>query len=80
MMEMTYIMDIIDFGFGWLTVIWIIAIALISLGVYFLIAGRKSGSLKISQGDGPIGLAEKNYTAGKITEEGFGNIKKELLN
>lgn len=60
------------FGWMWMPLIAILFLALIGVGVYFLITGSKT------QQDRALEIARERYARGEMTKEEFDRIKRDL--
>ena len=65
-------------GWGWMMFIWIIFIALIVAGIYFLVVAYRPRVPSERRGDRALEIARERLARGEITPEEFERIKKTL--
>ncbi len=57
---------------------WLIILALIGVGIYFLVQASKSKSSDSSTMETPLDILKKRYARGEIDKEEFEQKKKDL--
>lgn len=59
-------------------IIWILIIAAIAFGIYFLVRGRGGSIAGLAGKETPMDVLKKRYASGEITKEEFESIKKDI--